>query len=295
MKIIISRLVLIMLCFTVINAEAAKKKKPRFKPYYLVSNEVSEFEKVVASTRETITNSKFKLVGEYAPYENAQVFIITNDTLLAAAAKSEFGGYGAVIRVAVTAAGENVQVSHVNTTYMSYLYQMEEMPDIAAELEATFGKGEAFGSKRGITQRSLKGYQYMIMLPEFEDHDKLAKFDSHKDAVDTVNKNLASEKYKLTKVFEVVVPGKEEVLIGVGIAEGDGGDKDLMPIVDKGELKHTAYMPYAVLISGNKVYSQAGKFRIASSFPDLGMGTFMKISGAPGDIKDSLKQLTVKE
>ncbi len=295
MKIIINRLILIALCFSVVTAEAARKKKPRFKPYQLVSNEVAEFSKIVTATRETITASKFKLVGEYAPYGNAQIFIITNDKLLEVASKSKFGGYGAVIRVAVTGVGENVQVSYVNSTYMSYLYQMGDLSEITTELENTFGASEPFGSKKGITKRSLKGYQYMMMMPEFDDHDRLAKLGSHKEAVDTVNKNLASGKHQLTKIFEVAIPGKDEVLIGVGIAEGDGADKELMSIIDSGNLKHTAYMPYAVLISGKKVYSQAGKFRIASSFPDLGMGTFMKISGAPGDIEDSLEKLTEQD
>jgi hypothetical protein len=31
-----------------------------------------------------------------------------------------------------------------------------------------------------------------------------------------------------------------------------------------------------------------GKFRIAQSYPDLGMGTFMKISGAPDGIAKGL-------
>ena len=292
MKIIINRLILIVLCFSVITAEAARKKKPRYKPYYLVSNEAAEFSAVIAATKANIEKSTFKIVGEYSPYENAHVIAITNDALLAAAGKSDFGGYGSVVRVSITAAGTNVQVSYVNPTYMSSIYQMDPSADISADLEALFGKSETFGSKKGLSKRALKGYQYMMFMPEFEDHDKLASFDSQKQALDTVNKNLASGKFKLNKVFEVAIPGKDEVLIGVGIAEGEGDDKTVMSLIDTADLKHTAHLPYAILVSEGKVYSQAGKFRIALAFPDLGMGQFMDISDAPDGIKDSLEQLT---
>jgi len=186
-----------------------------------------------------------------------------------------------------------VQVAYVNPIYMSYLYQMGELTKTAHQLTQLFGESQAFGSKRGLTQRSLKGYQYMMMMPEFEDHEKLGKFDSYAKAVETVNKNLANGKYKLSKVFEVKIPGKNETLIGVGIQDGDGADQLIMQTIDTKDKHHTAHLPYAVLISGKTVYSQAGKFRIASSFPDLGMGQFMDISDAPDGIKDSLKQLTL--
>ncbi len=269
----------------------AKKKKPRFKPYTLASTEAGEVMAVIDSTREAIKGSKFSLVGEYSPYDNAQIFILTHDKLLDAASKSEFGGYGAVIRVAVTGTDAGVQVSYVNPVYMTNLYHIPEVPDVIADLEATFGAGETFGSKKGKSKRSLKNFQYMMFMPEFEDHDKLGKFDSHEKAVAAVNANLASGSFKLSKVFEVAIPGTEEVLIGVGIGEGKGADGSVMPLIDKSAIKHTAHLPYAVLISGKTVYAQAGKFRIASSFPDLSMGQFMDISDAPDAIKKTLKQL----
>ena len=57
---------------------------------------------------------------------------------------------------------------------------------------------------------------------------------------------------------------------------------------------HTAHLPYAVLVSGNKVYALAAKFRIALSFPDLSMmgkGSFMEIMDAPGAIQETLETL----
>lgn len=288
---IFSHLLLFILCFSVITAEAKRKKKPRFKPYYLVSSTVAGYKTALQQTRDKITASQFKLLGEYSPLEDRTIFAITSDKLLDIASKTDFGGYGAVIRVAVTNTEKGVQVSYVNPIYMSYAYQMEDISEVKTAVTTLFGEAEAFGSKRGETKRSLNGYQYMIMLPEFEDHDKLGSFKSHQEALATVNKNLATGAHKLTKVFEIAIPDKEEVLIGVGISDGDGADKFIIDTIDKTDAKHSAYLPYAVLVSGDKVYSLAGKFRIALAFPDLGMGQFMDISDAPDGIVDSLKKL----
>lgn len=289
---ILSHLLLIILCFSVITAEAKRKKKPRYKPYYLVTAQISDYKMALQQTRDKITSSEFKLLGEYSPLEDRTIFTITSDKLLNIASKTNFGGYGAVIRVAVTNTDKGVQLSYVNPTYMSYVYQMEDISEVSTAITALFGEAEAFGSKKGKTKRSLNGFQYMIMMPEFEDHDKLASFESHQEALTVVNKNFTSGAHKLTKVFEIALPGKEEVLIGVGIRDGDGADKFIMETIDKTDTKHSAHLPYAILVSGNKIYSQAGKFRIALAFPDLGMGQFMDISDAPDGIVESLKKLT---
>jgi len=47
-----------------------------------------------------------------------------------------------------------------------------------------------------------------------------------------------------------------------------------------------------MLVDDNKVYMLHGRFRIALSFPDLSMGTFMKIMSTPGDIEKMLKSFT---
>jgi hypothetical protein len=93
---------MIFLCFAVVTAEAKRKKKPRFKPYYLVSTELSDYQSAVSNVREKITASSFELLGEYSPIDDRTIFAITNDKLLNVASQTDFGGYGAVIRVAIT-------------------------------------------------------------------------------------------------------------------------------------------------------------------------------------------------
>ncbi|MFT4769095.1 MAG: hypothetical protein ACI8RN_002235 [Glaciecola sp.] len=134
-----------------------------------------------------------------------------------------------------------------------------------------------------------------MMMSGLKDRGHLGSFPNHAAALATVRRNLADNSKQLLPVFEVVIPDSEEVLFGVGIGSGDGSDAGVMAITDSDELRHTAHLPYALLVSGSDVYALASKFRIALAFPDLSMGTFMKISSAPHAIRDSLESLTQPE
>lgn len=61
-----------------------------------------------------------------------------------------------------------------------------------------------------------------------------------------------------------------------------------MPKIDIGSPKHTGFLPYELLIVGNKAYMLHGRFRIALSFPDLTMSQFMKIVSTPGYIEEKM-------
>jgi hypothetical protein len=280
-------LTFLSLCLITMNAWAAEK----LKPYIMVSNTAGDVAAAIADTKSKLDAGGFRVLGEYSPYAGANVIVVTSDALLAQAAKSEFGGYGAVVRVSVTKAGDNVQVAYANPVYWAAAYQMQDLGSVAAALSNALGEGIPYGSEKGLTADQLNKYHYMAFMPYFKDHDELGSFGSHAEAVAKVNERLASGANGLSKVFEVSVPGKEETLIGVGIASGDGADSYVMERVDKADMKHTAHLPYALLVSGNDVYSLAGKFRIALSFPDLTMGTFGSIMSSPGAIKDSLGTL----
>ena len=68
-----------------------------------------------------------------------------------------------------------------------------------------------------------------------------------------------------------------------------------MKVTDTAELKHTAHLPYELIVSEGNVQMLHGKFRIAVDFPDLTMGTFMKISGAPDGIEEKLRLIAGKK
>lgn len=264
------------------------------KPFRLVSSAPGEMGSMIADTKNKLESGGFMVVGEYAPYGDAHVIVVTNDELLSIASQSEHGGYGAVIRVSVTKNGGNVEVAYADPNYWTAAFRMDDGSGVAAKMASAMGSSEPFGSEKGLTEKKLRKYHYMAFMPYFDDDDKLGSFSSHSEALAKVNASLAAGSNGLSKVFEVAVPGKEEVLIGVAIGEGAGSDQSIMSKIDLSEPKHTAHLPYAVLVSGKDVYSQAGKFRIALSFPDLSMagkGSFMEIMDAPGAIKKALATL----
>jgi hypothetical protein len=127
------------------------------------------------------------------------------------------------------------------------------------------------------------------MMPYFEDQVLLASHSSQEEALKAVEANLAAKKGGSSKIYRVDLSDKKESVFGIGITEGEGADKTIMPVIDISEPKHIAHLPYEMVVSGGKVYMLHGKFRIALDFPDLTMGTFMKISGAPSAIEEKLK------
>mgnify|MGYP000104624397 CR=1 FL=1 len=129
------------------------------KPFELVSNEAADFAGVVDATKGKLQSGGFTLAGEYSPYDGAHVFVVTSDELQAAAAKSDFGGYGAVIRVAVTKNADKVEVSYSNPVYWSKAFRIPaDLTPVAGKMTAALGNSEPFGSEKGLTEQKLKKY-----------------------------------------------------------------------------------------------------------------------------------------
>ena len=267
------------------------------KPFVLGAEpQQTDLEQAVAAVKTSLQGQGFEVAGSYAPYPNAVVIVVTNEAMKANAAKSDFGGYGAGERVAVTKVKDKVQVSYANPPYWAAAYRMQgNLEDVKAKLEAALGKQKDFGSEDGIKEKSLRKYNYMIGMEKFDSLGKheLAEFKSYQEAVNAVEAGLAAGKAGVTKVYRIDVPGKDEAVFGVAITKGKGADKYIIDYIDFGDVKSTAHLPYEILVSGNKVYHLYARFRIAISFPDLSMmgsNSFMSIMSAPGAIKESLTE-----
>ncbi len=239
------------------------------------------------------------MAGSYSPYANTTVIGVTNDELRSTAAKSEHGGFGAAMRVAVVKVKDVVQVSYTNPPYWANIYRMQgELKDTAARLQAALGKIEEFGAE-GMTAAKLRKYHYAFGMEYFDEPNEFVKYASHEDAVKAVEAGLAAGKHGVTKVYRVDVAGKKEVLFGVAMkGSGDSkimDDTYIMTEIDFKDIKSAAHLPYDVLVSDNKVFAQYARFRIAASFPDLSMmgaNSFMNIMKSPEAIREALS-LTV--
>ena len=262
------------------------------KPFVLAYSGEGTIDAKLVEVKAAVEREGFQVVGEYAPYKGTHIVVVTSDELKNNAAKSNFGAYGAIVRISLTEKGKNLQIAYFNPVYMAQAYKMKDgLAGTAAKLEKALGKKETFGSKKGLKADKLRTYHYMVLMPYFDDQVELAKYKSHEEAVQAVERNLAAGLGGTVKVYRVDLHGKKESVFGVGIKDGEGSDAAVMKTVDFGELKQTAHLPYELIISDGTVYMLHGKFRIALDFPDLTMGTFMKISGAPSAIENALKQV----
>ena len=254
-----------------------------------------ELAQKLEQTKAALIKAGFTVAGSYAPYAGAVVLGVTVDALRSNAAKSEYGGFGAAMRVALTKVGDQVQVSYTNPPYLANAYRMAgDLKDTAAKLQAALGKGEEFGAE-GMTAAKLRKYHYAFGMEYFNEPSTLASYGSYEEAVKAVEAGLAAGKQGVTEVYRVDLPGKQETLFGVAMkGEGDNkymDDKYIMSEIDFKDVKSTAHLPYGILVSGNKVYAQYARFRIAISFPDLSMmgaHSFMNIMKAPEAIRTAL-------
>ncbi len=283
-------------------AMGARAGDEMLKPFVLVSKGSGTVAEKAAEAKSALVKGGFTVVGDYSPYAGAEIIVVTNNELKKNAAASENGGYGAIQRVAITEAGKEIQVSYTNPVYMANMYRMKgDLSNVAAELAKTLGKEEDFGSARGMTARQARKYHYMIGMEYFNEPSLLATYGSYEEAVQSVDSKLTAGKGGVSKVYRVDIPGKEEAVFGVSM-KGSGekkfmDDQYVMSVIDFQPLKSTAYLPYEVLVSGNKVYALYARFRIAMDFPDLrmmGQNSFMNIMKTPEAIKTALQNAVQK-
>lgn len=276
----------------------ARAAEVLMKPFVLAWRGGDDPAAAVSAVTAKLGEEGFRVVGSYSPYPAATVIAATDDRLLAEAARSDFGGYGAALRVAVTRVGAETQVSYTNPRYFAQAYRMaSDLAPVADRLERALGKVAEFGPKEGLPAKDLRSYRYMFGMERFSDPNLLAEHKSYRDAVAAVEKGLAARTMGVSKVYRIDLPGKDETVFGVALA-GAGGDQQqddayIMTEIDFKELKSTAHLPYEVLVSGGKVYALSARFRIAIDFPDLSMmgsNSFMNIMGSPDAIRTALSK-----
>jgi hypothetical protein len=274
----------------------------KLKPFVLASKGAGKVAEKVEQVKAALQAGGFTVVGEYAPYADADIIIVTNDEMKKNAAASEHGGFGAIQRVSVTKSKDEIQVSYTNPVYMANVYRMSnDLSSVATGLAAALGKVEEFGG-HGLTASAARKYHYMIGMEYFDEPSLLAEYGSYEEAVKSVDAKLSSNKNGITKVYRVDVPGKNESVFGVGMkgstdADNFMDDHFIMKAIDFRDLKSTAHLPYEVLVSGNKVIAQYARFRIAIDFPDLSMmgnNSFMSIMKSPDAIRDVLRKTVQK-
>jgi len=293
---------IILLTFLSIQWAVAQNLKP-----YILGVESTESmadmkEKVAAN----LEQNGIQIVGQYQPAgdEARWLMVITSQELKSAVeAVGGLTGFASTLRVAITQEEGKTLVTYTNPVYWGNAYFRDNFDKVATNYSAltthlenamkatgTF-VGTPFGSEKGLSVKDLRKYHYMMGMPRFDDTVELGEFDNYQTAINKVNSSVDKGVPNVKEVYKVAIPGKELTLYGFALS-GKEGESDFLPTIDINNPKHTAFLPYEVLVSGNKVLMLHGRYRIAIAFPDLTMGTFTKIMSTPGNIKDMLGQLT---
>lgn len=270
------------------------------KPYTLAGTETGSVAEVETQLTGALTQQGFEVVGAYAPMEDEHLTVIcvTHPTLKEAVAEAGgLRGFASVLRVGLHQVDDQVQVAFTTPAYWGNAYFQKKYEPVAemfdqldADLQAAMAglddtAMEPFGSKKGLTPKKLRAYHYKVMMPYLDDVEVLNREITYADAVEQIPA-AAGENL----VYAVTYPEQEMALFGIALT-GQDGEAKFLPKIDFKEPRHTPFLPYEMLVVDNRVVMLHGKYRIALSFPDLSMGTFMKIMSTPGDIADAMKDL----
>ena len=169
-------------------------------------------------------------------------------------------------------------------TYKSTFQQFSD--DLRSALSSVGNEFTPFGG--GVDANELKKYHYKIMMPYFTDPIELKEFASFAEGLATIENNLKAKKGNTKQVYKLVYESQEVAVFGVGLQSKDDGEAYFLPKIGEA---HAAALPYEIILQGNKASILHGKYRIALHWPELTMGTFMKIMSTPGDIEDTFEEL----
>ena len=267
-------------------------------PYIRVVETKESIQPLSDRVADALRQQGFEILGTYYPANRGTLKVIafTRDDLKNTVVKvADRGALGAVMKVALVDQDGMVTVSYTNPDYLLRAY----LRDDYQSYESTLGRfatdlkkalspiGNDFTPFGGTVEtEKLKKYHYKIMMPYFTDPVTLGEYSSFEKGLSTIEDNLKGKKGNTVKVYQLVYPDKRIAVFGVGLRDTEEGESYFLPKIG---VEHAAAMPYEIILQDNKATMLHGKYRIALHWPDLTMGTFMKIMSTPGDIEDALE------
>lgn len=275
------------------------------KPYILGAVSSESLDALKVKTRANLDSAGFSILGEYAPAQDKSrwVFII-NSTAITEAIQSVGGltGFAASLRVALTEENGQVNISYTDPIYLGNAYFQKAYPDVAHHwsgaknslIDAMQGLGNIkntpFGVEEGLDVKDIRHYHYMFGMEYFEDVVELNEFSNYTAGKKMIEAELAKDG-NTELVYSFEIPGEDLKVYGVALS-GSTGEAHFLPIIDITAPRHTAFLPYEILLMGDTAVMLHGRFRIALAFPDLTMTTFGKIMSTPGNIEDLMRSVT---
>ena len=269
--------IFILLFLSLLSLSLYAADKETFKPFVLAEQSNISMDEARTKMDKLIKQSPFSIIAEYSPYDDAYIYVITSDELKSLASEAPYGGFAAPQRVSLTKINGQMQIAYTNPVYMKHAYRMKnvDMQPILDQMTQAFGFEQFFGGE-GLTARKLKRYKYSFGLEGFDSFYELPEYNTHVKAIAALIEGFNKKDSGIRKVYELKIPGKDQVVFGVSMNSKDSGDEELdtrktMSIIDHLTLKRTAYQPYEIMVTDNKIIAMHARFRIATYYYDLKM------------------------
>jgi len=269
-------------------------------PYIKIGESKESIQQASEQVIAALKNNSFTILGTYNPSNKSSLKVIafTRSDLSNTVIKVvDRGALAAIFKVGLIEKNGKVIISYTNPEYILRAYLRDNyntfkstFQKFDADLKTTFSNiGNEFKSFGGVVEANkLKDYHYKVMMPYFTDPAELAEFSSFEEGLKTIENNLKNKKGNTVQVYKLVFKSQKIAVFGVGLQDKEEGESHFLPIIGE---DHVAALPYEIILQGKEATMLHGKYRIALHWPDLTMGTFMKIMSTPGDIKDTLEEL----
>ena len=291
-KLIFSSIALFIISFNSIGQELA--------PYIKIGESSETIEQVSDKVISALNDNSFTVLGTYNPSgkNSLKVIAFTRTDLKNTVVKvTDRGALAAAFKVGLVQKGGKVVISYTNPDYILRAYLgtnyntfKSTFEKFSADLKTTFKPlGNAFIPFGGtIKADKLKKYHYKIMMPYFDDPVTLNEYGSFEEGLKIIENNLKAKKGQTVEIYKIVYPNEKIAVFGIGLQNKEDGEAEFLPIIGE---DHVAAMPYEIILQGKEATMLHGKYRIALHWPELTMGTFMKIMSTPGDIEDTLEAI----
>lgn len=276
------------------------KAQEDLSPYIKVGESSESVQQVSEKIIQKLKEDSFSVLGSYNPSNKSSLKVIafTRSDLKNTVIKvADRGALAATMKVGLVQKDGKVVISYTNPDYLLRAYLplnyntfKSTFTKFSADLKTTFKTiGNEFSPFGGTVRADkLKKYHYKVMMPYFTDPVELNEFTSFEEGLNTISNNLKAKKGNTVEVYRLVFNQQKVAVFGVGLRSTEDGESHFLPKIGE---DHVAALPYEIILQGKEATMLHGKYRIALHWPDLTMGTFMKIMSTPGDIKDALEGL----
>ncbi|REE80570.1 hypothetical protein BX611_2216 [Lutibacter oceani] len=269
-------------------------------PYIKVTESSEGIDQISEKVIDALKNDNFTILGTYNPSNKKTLKVIAftrNDLKNTVIKITDRGALAATFKVGFIEENGKTTVSYTNPDYILRAYLganyntfvstfKKFSTDLKTSLTSIGNDFKPFGGT--VAANKLGKYHYKIMMPYFTDPITLKEFSSFEEGLKTITANLNAKKGKTTQVYKLVYENEKVAVFGVGLQSNEDGEAYFLPKIGE---THVAALPYEIILQGNKATMLHGKYRIALHWPELTMGTFMKIMSTPGDIEDTLEGL----